>query len=409
MKLNIVTTTAERPPIGTGEIGHEAQAGCQPEERRALLNAFRRWQRRPRVAQALGCLGLFVFIAYLDFVLDHDLSLFDLYLIPTLYSAWFLGIRWGYFVCLASSVVWAIEDWGGASFYRHPLTPYWNVTEKLIVMAGIVAIVNALKGALEKKHKFEAARRGAEKELEIASEVQVRLLPSEVPDYPRLDFGFFYQPAREVGGDYYDFIPLNPSQIGLAVGDVSGKGLSSSILMASLQGLVRMNLAVRQGEVVRFVTELNDSFCKLTASDRYATLFFAVVDVANQTLHYVNAGQNSPLLFRNGTSPARGLGASESLERGGPPVGVSAKSQYRSEHVPLHEGDVLVAYTDGVVEALSSQEEEFGEGRLGDVVRASLSLSAAEICKRVVERLQTFVVESRPFDDITLVVMKVKS
>ena len=212
-----------------------------------------------------------------------------------------------------------------------------------------------------------------------------------------------------MGGDYYDFIPLNPSQIGLAVGDVSGKGLSSSILMASLQGLVRMNLTVRQGEVVRFVTELNDSFCKLTASDRYATLFFAVVDVANQTLHYVNAGQNSPLLFRNGTSPARGLGTSERLERGGPPVGVSAKSQYRSEHVPLHEGDVLVAYTDGVVEALSSQEEEFGEGRLGDVVRASLSLSAAEICKRVVERLQTFVVESRPFDDITLVVMKMKS
>ena len=372
----------------------------------APLNALRHWQRQPRVVQALGFLGLFVLIAWLDLVLDRDLSLFALYLIPTLYSAWFLGFRWGYISCLASAVVWVIDDWGGATLYHHALIPYWNVAGRLIVLTVIVAIVHALKGALE--DEYEAERRGVQREFEIACEVQSTAASVADPDYPRLDFGFFYQPAREVGGDYYDFIPFDPERMGLAVGDVSGKGISSALLMASLQGLVRTNLAVRQGEVASFMTQLNHSMYKLTASNRYATLFFALVDVSDQTLHYVNAGQNPPLLFRNGASRAQGLSTTESLECGGPPVGIFARSEYRSEHVLLHEGDVLVAYTDGVVEALNPQQEEFGEERLRDIVRSSLSLSAAEICKRIAERLQAFVAESPQWDDITLVVMKVK-
>jgi serine phosphatase RsbU (regulator of sigma subunit) len=106
------------------------------------------------------------------------------------------------------------------------------------------------------------------------------------------------------------------------------------------------------------VTQLNHSLYKLTASERYATLFFALVDVSHQTLHYVNAGHNPALLFRNGTSPAHGPSTTESLECGGPPVGIFARSQYRSEHVLLHDGDVLVAYTDGVVEALNPEQQE---------------------------------------------------
>jgi phosphoserine phosphatase RsbU/P len=358
------------------------------------------------LVRALGFLGLFILIAWLDFVLDPDLSLFALYLIPTLYSAWFLGPRWGYVSCLASALVWVIDDWIGAAIYHYAFIPFWNVAGRLVVLTVIVALVNTLKGALE--DEFEAERRGVQKEFEIAREVQVRLLPLQAPVYPRLDFGFFYQPAREVGGDYYDFIPFDPDRMGFAVGDVSGKGLSSALLMASLQGLVRMNLAVREGEVARFVTELNPSMFKLTASDRYATLFFALVDVASLTLHYVNAGHNPPLFFRHGTPPAPGPDTVEKLEVGGPPVGIFALAQYTSEQILLHDGDVLVAYTDGVVEASNPQEEEFGLERLRDIVRSSLSLSAAEICARITERLQDFVAGSPQRDDITLVVMKVK-
>ena len=396
MVMSSISTRISTPAKQFASVG----TGAAP------WNALRQLQRQPRVVHVLVFLGLFAVTAWLDLALDHDLSLFALYLIPTLYSAWFLGIRWGYVSCLASAVVWVIDDWGGAAFYHHAFIPYWNIAGKLIVLTVIVAIVNALKGALE--DEYEAERRGVQKEFEIACEVQMRLLPSQAPDYPRLDFGFFYQPAREVGGDYFDFIPFNPERMGLAVGDVSGKGISSALLMASLQGLVRMNLAVRQGEVARFATQLNHSLYKLTAGDRYATLFFALVDVSDQTLHYVNAGHNPPLLFRNGTSPAHGLSKIESLEGGGLPIGIFARSEYRSEQILLHDGDVLVAYTDGVVEALNSRQEEFGEERLSDIVRSSLSLSAAEICKRIAERLQAFVAESPPWDDITLVVMKMK-
>jgi phosphoserine phosphatase RsbU/P len=101
-------------------------------------------------------------------------------------------------------------------------------------------------------------------------------------------------------------------------------------------------------------------------------------------------------------------GNAEGLEGGGPPVGIFARSQYRSEHVLLHDGDVLVAYTDGLVEALNPQQEEFGEERLSDIVRSSLSLMASEICKRIATRLQAFVAESPRWDDITLVIMKVR-
>jgi hypothetical protein len=191
-----MTPTATRPDTPVEQF---------PSVRRgtAVLNALRHLQRQPRVVQALGFLGLFVLIAWLDLVIDRDLSLFALYLIPTLYSAWLLGIRWGYVSCLASAVVWVVDDWGGAAFYHHALIPYWNVAGRLIVLTVIVAMVNALKGALE--GEYEAERRGVQKEFEIARDVQCRLLPLRAPDYPGLDFGFFYQPAREVGGDYYDF------------------------------------------------------------------------------------------------------------------------------------------------------------------------------------------------------------
>ena len=374
------------------------------EQRKAALKVFQALQRQRRAVHAVAFAGLFVLISWLDLALDHDLSLFVLYLIPTLYSAWFRGIRWGLLGCLASAAVWAIDDWGGAAFYHYALIPYSNVAGRLVVLTVIVAMVDALKGALE--DQFDAERRGVHREFEIACEVQSRLLPAQPPVYPRVDFGCFYKPARAVGGDYYDFIPFDSTRLGLAVGDVSGKGLSSALLMASLQGLVRTNLAVRQGDVSRFMTELNESYYKLTASNRYATLFFALVDVSSQTLHYVNAGHNPPMLFRNVASSPDGQGTAERLECGGPPVGVLAGSQYQSEQVVLHDGDVLVVYTDGVADALNATKEDFGEGRLADIVGSSLALSAAEICKRITDRLQAFVVDSPTWDDITLVVMK---
>ncbi len=329
------------------------------------LNVLPLLQRQPQVIQALIALVIFAVIAWVDFVLDRDLSLFALYLIPTLYAGWFLGSRWGYLGCFASALVWIIDDWGGPSPGHRSFVSYWNLAGRLSVLIVVMAVVNAL----------------------------------------RLDFGFFYRPARELGGDYYDFIPFNSERMGLAVGDVSGKGVSSALLMASLQSLVRTDLAIRQGEARRFAADLNQSLYELTASDRYATLFVGIVDISTLTLDYVNAGHNPPLLFRKGTSPTH---SEDRLEEGGLPVGMLVGSQYHSGKIPLHTGDVLVAYTDGISDALDPQQKEFGEARLRDIVRSSLSLSAAEICKKVGHQLQAFVAENPQWDDMTLVVMKIK-
>jgi sigma-B regulation protein RsbU (phosphoserine phosphatase) len=150
------------------------------------------------------------------------------------------------------------------------------------------------------------------------------------------------------------------------------------------------------------VREVNHSMYKLTASNRFATLFIAVIDASSKALDYVNAGHNPPLLFRMGAY------AAENLEGGGLPVGLLADSQYQAGHLQLHLGDVLVAYTDGVVEAFNDQEEEFGEERLKDVVRSSTSLTAAGICGQVAERLKAYVSDTPQWDDISLIVMRVK-
>jgi hypothetical protein len=216
---------------------------------------------------------LFGLTAWLDLVVGHNLSLFPVYLIPMLYSAWYLGNRWAYASCLAGGVVWFINDRPGWYSNHYTLIPYGNLVGRLLVLAVIVAIVNSMKDAFE--DQYEAERRVVLKELEVASEVQRGLLPSRPPDYPGLDLGFVYRPARQLSGDYCDFIPLNSHSIAIAVGDVSGKGLPSALLMASLQSLVRTNLAMREGKLSRFATELSECLYEQTADERYATLFLA--------------------------------------------------------------------------------------------------------------------------------------
>jgi serine phosphatase RsbU (regulator of sigma subunit) len=371
-----------------------------------LSSALGRLQKESRAIRVAVFLGLFVLTVWLDLSVDHDLSLFALYLIPTLYSAWYLGSRWAYGSCLAGGAVWVIDDWPWWHSYHHALIPFGNLAGKLAVLTVIVAILNALKNALEVQ--YEAGHRLVVRELEIASEVQRRLLPSQLPDYPGLDLGFVYRPAHQLGGDYYDFIPLGPERIAITVADVSGKGLPSALLMATLQSLVRTNLAAREGKLTRFAREVSERLYEQTTNERYITLFFAILDLSSLTLQYVNTGHNPPLFFRKWTLLTRRSSA-EVLDKGGPPLGMFPATEYVCGRTLLQEGDVLVLYTDGIVDALNTKQEQFGEERLRDVIRSSQFLSAAEICKRFVSRLDAFTAGNPQWDDITLVVVKVKA
>jgi len=371
-----------------------------------MSNALKRLQKQSTATRIAVFLGLFGFTASLDLVVDHDLSLFALYLIPTLYAAWYLGTTWAYASTLAGGVVWFIDDWPGWHSYHYALVPYGNLAGRLAVLVIIVVIVSALKNALE--DQYEAERRVVVRELEIASEVQKRLLPSQPPDIAGLDVGFLYRPARQLSGDYYDFLPLSSERIAITIGDVSGKGLPGALLMASLQSLVRTDLAVRESELRSFAKKLSKRLYEETAQERYVTFFFAVLDTSSLALHYVNAGHNPPLFFRKWTLSRRKSNA-EMLDKGGPPLGLFPESEYLSGRVSLQEGDVLVVYTDGVLDAVNTEQEQFGEERLRETVRTSLSLSASEICHRIAERMDAFSAGSPQWDDVTLVVVKVKS
>lgn len=363
-------------------------------------------QKQSLASRIAVFLFLFALTAWLDFVVDHDLSLFALYLIPTLYSAWYLGAGWAYGTCFAGGVVWFIDDWPGWHRYHHALIPYGNLAGKIAVLTIIVAIVSALKNALEDQYKAE--RRVVERELEIASEVQKRLLPEQPPESDGLDLAFVYRGAQQLSGDYYDFIPLGAERIAIAVGDVSGKGLPGALLMASTESLVRTNLAMREGKLGRFASELNARLFEQTAAERYVTLFFAIVDTSRLKLYYVNAGHNPPLFFRKWTL-ATDSSAPEVLDQGGPPLGLFSATQYLSGQTTLQEGDILVLYTDGVLDASNAEQQQFGEERLREAVCASLSRSSTEICQNVMDRLDAFTSGTPQWDDITLAVIKVKT
>lgn len=370
-----------------------------------MSNALARLQKQSSMTRVLVWVALFAVTASLDLAVDHNLSLFPLYLIPTLFAAWYLGSRWAYASCLAGGVVWVVDDRPGWYSYHHALIPYGNLAGRLTVLVVIVMIVSALKQTLE--DEYEAERRVVVRELEISLEVQRRLLPSDLPDYPGVDLGFFYRPARELGGDYCDFIPLSSERIAIAAGDVSGKGLSSALLMASLQSLVRTNLALREGKLARAAKELNKRVYEETAPERFVTLFFGVLDTSSLTFDYVNAGHNPPLFFRKWTLSPRSASA-ETLDNGGPPLGLFAENQYASGRISLQEGDVFVLYTDGISDAANNVQEQFGEERLRDIVLSSLYLSASEICQKVADELDAFTGGSPRWDDLTLAVVKVK-
>lgn len=386
-------------PVGTA-LGHFTSAAWTK-----ISNALGRLQKQSRATRILLLLTLFALTAYLDLVIDHDLSLFALYLIPTLYSASYLGNVWAYSSCFASSGVWIVDDWHWWHSYQYAFVPYGNLAGRLVVLLIIVVIVSALKNARE--DQYDAERKVLARELEIASEVQRRLLPSEAPSYPGLELGFIYRPARDLGGDYYDFIPVTSQRLAFGVADVSGKGLPSALLMASLQGIVRTNLAIRESKLAYFAKEVSERIYDETTDDRFATLFFASIDTSTFALDYVNAGHNPPLLVRKWTAGSHDV-KPQLLNQGGPPLGVFADTQYRCGRTLLQEGDVLVLYTDGIVEAANAQQEQFGEERFVNLVRSSVSLSANEICREVLEHLDAFTGANPQWDDITLVIVKVK-
>ncbi len=238
------------------------------------------------------------------------------------------------------------------------------------------------------------------REMLEARDVQRGLLPNGIPQFPGFEISSAWRPARVVGGDYFDVFQLNRYQAALCIGDVSGKGLAGALLMSNLQAAVRAT--AREAPDPRTLCErLNHLIRANIAADKFITFFYGLLDVSRRTLTYANAGHNAPVLVRADSSILR-------LDQGGPVLGVFPEPQYARGKVHLAPGDRLVLFTDGLVEATNSFNDEFGEEQLIKMLVERRSLAARPLLDRAMKAASRFC-NGHFEDDATLVVTAVES
>jgi len=237
-----------------------------------------------------------------------------------------------------------------------------------------------------------------EDQLRVAHEVQSGLLPGAPPDLPGYDIAAVNLPTHAIGGDYYDYVPLQDDRLGLAVADVSGKGIPAALIMATFRAALRTQMK-RRSRLTAVAAQLNGAVLEFRDASRYVTAVCAVLEADGGRVRYVNCGHNPPLLLRAG-------GDRETLRLGGAALGLFAGERFREGTVRLEPGDSLVLYTDGVVEPTDDHDVEFGAERLEAAVRAVADRPATEALRAVIEATQAFSGRRRYDDDFTLVVVK---
>ncbi len=277
--------------------------------------------------------------------------------------------------------------------------PYSKEDELLLgsVASQAGLALESIQMAQEIAGRIESDRRAAQ-EMQIAREVQSKLLPQERPPLKTLDYCGSCVQARAVGGDYYDFLDVSPGKVGLVLADIAGKGISGALLMANLQANLRSQYAVANRDQSQLLSSVNRLFFKNTESSHYATMFFGLYEDATRRLRYSNCGHNPALLLRtNGTV--------ERLHSTTTVLGLFEHWNCVVDEVQLEPGDVLAIYTDGITEATNKAEEEFGEERLVEVLHANKSLPPPELLRQVMASVQEFS-PGEQGDDLTLIVGK---
>jgi serine phosphatase RsbU (regulator of sigma subunit)/predicted enzyme related to lactoylglutathione lyase len=247
--------------------------------------------------------------------------------------------------------------------------------------------------------RLESERRAA-RELEIAKEVQLRLFPQSLPSLKTLEYAGVCIQARQVGGDYYDFLSLGQERLGLVLGDISGKGIAAALLMANLQANLRTQYAMALDEPQRFLQSVNQLFYENTPDNAYASLFFGEYDDQSRRLRYANCGHLSPLLLHRD-------GSLDRLASTCMVLGLFKNWTCSLAECSLLRGDTLALYTDGITESCNGGGEEFGEERLIDVLQQHRGSSPQALLDAIVKEVREFSPHEQ-HDDITLIVAKCK-
>jgi len=248
-------------------------------------------------------------------------------------------------------------------------------------------------------HKEILIKNKLEEELVIARRIQESFLPQKDPDLPGFDISGINIPSEQVGGDYYDFIPIVENQIGIAIGDVSGKGIPAALIMASfrasLKAEIRNNYAIRT-----IFFKVNNLLYESIERENYVTGVYGVLNVENKIFTFSNAGHNPPILLKNGQEI-------KYLTEGGLALGVMQNSNYKERALGLNPNDLILFYTDGVTEAKNETGEEFGTKRLEKILLKSYNLKARQIQDKIYEEVSDFTQNKPRQDDLTMIVIKV--
>ena len=244
------------------------------------------------------------------------------------------------------------------------------------------------------------------REMEVAREVQERLFPQRLPVIEGISLAGACRTVFGVGGDYYDAFEVGGGSLGLAIGDVSGKGISAALLMASLRACLRTMTRTSSGELTHLMSHLNRLIYEASAVNRYATFFFGFFDPATSRFRYVNAGHNPPVLLRKSPS---GNYECLRLDCGGPVVGLLPEASYEQGSVLFHPGDLLLAYTDGISEAMNSADEEWGEEAMILAAQQASNGTTEDIVKAIFAAADVFAGGASQHDDMTVLVMRYSS
>jgi sigma-B regulation protein RsbU (phosphoserine phosphatase) len=267
------------------------------------------------------------------------------------------------------------------------------------------AIASSAAIAIENARLYQVAveKGRMERELQMARKVQAGLLPQEKPSIPGWAFSTRWKPAREVGGDYYDFIPAQAGKLGLIIADVTDKGMPAALFMASTRSILRasMPLALTPADGI---TQANRLISAESEDGLFVTLFYGLLNPETGELSYINAGHNPPLVFQN--NEAASADELKQLLATGLQLGMEADSTYKQGTLNLHAGDFVLLYTDGVTDALDADKNDFGMARLQEVVLANCRATTEELLDAVEKAIDDFTGLAAQYDDMTMLVIK---
>jgi sigma-B regulation protein RsbU (phosphoserine phosphatase) len=274
-----------------------------------------------------------------------------------------------------------------------------NLTEETLEWLSVLTAQAAIFIDKAVLHKELIEKKRLEEELRIAREVQLSLLPAAAPMIQGLDMDGINVPTHGVGGDYFDFIPIVDGHVGIVVADVAGKGIPAALIMASFRAVLRAE--IRNNYAIRTIlTKVNRLLNETLRSDQFVSAFYGVLDLARRRFTYSNAGHHPAILFRPD-------GKRRYLKSGGIVLGIFETASYNETFIDLVPGDLLLLYTDGLVEAENAAGEMYGRARLERFITANAQLGARALCDAVYADMTAFTESAHPSDDTTIVIAKI--